>query len=64
LTTLLFPNGGGGFTLPPGPIERVELSYPERSYWLAGAEMSWISVFLLVSIVSGLVGSRLFGVSV
>lgn len=64
LTTLLFPNGGGGFSLPPGRIERVELSYPERSYTFAGAELSWISVFLVVSIVAGLVGSRLFGVSV
>jgi hypothetical protein len=61
---LLFPNGGGGFALPPGPIERIELSYPERHYVWGGMEFSWVSVFLIVSILAGLVGSRLFGISV
>ncbi len=64
LNPILFPNGGGGFSLPPGPIERMELSYPERSYAFGGLEFSWISIFLVVSILAGLVGSRLFGISV
>ncbi len=64
LTSLFFPNGGGGFSLPPGPVERVQLSYPERTYALGGMEFSWVSVFLVVSIAAGLVGSRLFGISV
>ena len=64
LNPLLFPNGGGGFSLPPGPIERVELSYPERYYLFGGVEFSWVSIFLIVSILAGVVGSRLFGISV
>jgi hypothetical protein len=64
LEPLLFPNGGGGFSLPSGPIERVELSYPERFYLFGGIELSWVSIFLVVSILAGFVGSRLFGISV
>ncbi len=64
LTPLLFPNAGGGFSLPPGPIERIELSYPDRYYTFGGLEFSWVSVFLVVSILAGLVGSRFFGISV
>jgi hypothetical protein len=64
LTPLFFPNGGGGFSLPTGSIERIELSYPERSYVLGGVDFSWLSLFLIVSIGAGLVGSRLFGISV
>lgn len=64
LQTLLFPNAGGGFTLPASQLTKVELTYPEQLYTIAGVQLSWISVFLLVSIIFGLLASRVLGISV
>ena len=64
LSQLLFPNGGAAQTIPPGPFESIELTYPQRSYSLCGLEMSWLTAFLVISIIAGYVGSKLFGVSV
>jgi hypothetical protein len=64
LQALLFPNAGGGFTLPAGQLRKVELKYPEKLYSIAGVQLSWISVFLIVSLIFGLVAGRILGISV
>ena len=61
---ILFPNGGGGQALRAAPFEMIELSYPQREYTFAGVSMSWITAFLVVSILAGYAGSRVFGISV
>lgn len=61
---ILFPNGGGGQALTAAPFEMIELSYPQREYAFAGVSMSWITAFLVVSILAGYAGSRVFGISV
>jgi hypothetical protein len=61
---ILFPNGGGGQALSAAPFEMIELSYPQREYAFAGISMSWITAFLVVSILAGYAGSRVFGISV
>lgn len=61
---ILFPNGTGAQALKASPFELIELSYPQREYSLAGLSMSWITAFLVVSILGGYVGSRVFGISV
>ena len=60
--TLLFP---GGVRLPSSlGLEAVETQYPEARYNLLGLELHWVVVFLIVSILAGLVGSKFFDVEI
>lgn len=61
---ILFPNGSSEQSLLAAPFESVELTYPQREYAFAGVSMSWITAFLVISIVAGYAGSRVFGISV
>jgi hypothetical protein len=40
---------------PPSAIQSVRVSYPEASYRLLGARMGWLSLFLLGTLVGGLI---------
>lgn len=62
LKTLFFPEG---VVIPSYmPIEEVFIQYPEKEYWLLGMKMHWVIVFLIFSVVAGLVGSKVFGVEI
>lgn len=45
-------------------FEELSLRYPEQDYPLLGVNMHWIFVFLIISIVAGLIGSKLFKVEI
>lgn len=45
-------------------IRELYLLYPERDYSLLGVRMHWIFIFLIVSIVAGLLGSKFFKVEI
>jgi hypothetical protein len=64
LTSLLFPNGGPDQVLASKRVERISLDYPEVSYNFLGIQLSWITIFLIVSMVVGYIGSRFLGVAV
>lgn len=61
---ILFPNGSAAQSLTAAPFQSVELTYPQREYVFLGLEMSWITAFLIISILTGYAGSRVFGISV
>ena len=59
---LLYP---GEKPIPPAsPISEISLSYPEARYGLLGLHWHWMVLFLVFSILSGLAGSKVFGVAV
>jgi hypothetical protein len=41
-------------------ISRIEIRYPSRAISWAGMELAWLWWFLIVSILSGMIGARLF----
>ena len=45
-------------------IESISLSYPEASTALFGLKMHWIAIFAIVSILSGILASRVFRVEI
>jgi hypothetical protein len=61
---MLFPNGSAAQRLDTAPLQSVELTYPQREYVFFGLGMSWITAFLIISILAGYAGSRVFGISV
>ena len=60
--TVLYPRWSGFRKI--GWIDEFSVAYPAVDYALLGLPMHWIIVFLLVSIVSGLIGSKIFGVEI
>ncbi|MBN8550100.1 MAG: hypothetical protein J0M12_12350 [Deltaproteobacteria bacterium] len=48
--------------MPKSSVERLEVSYPERSFGVAGFHMHWVVLFLIVSLVGGIVGGRVMKV--
>ena len=56
---------------PDGPIggaaaalAAIEIQYPARDLVVAGINVSWIVLFFIVSLIAGLIGSKIFGVAV
>lgn len=45
-------------------VSSVTISYPERQASLFGLEMHWIAIFAIVSILSGIVASRVFRIEI
>lgn len=45
-------------------VKELSLRYSEKQYPLLGAKLHWIFVFLIISIVAGLVGSKVFKVEI
>lgn len=64
LSQMLFPNGGSTQRISTAPFQSIELTYPQRVYSFFGVEMSWITGFLIISIIAGYLGSRVLGISV
>lgn len=60
---LLFPASRYFSKLPPG-IEAVRFSYPEQSYKVLGIDSHWVIIFLIVSLISGLIGSKFLKVEI
>ena len=48
----------------PASLSSLKVAYQEHKYNFLGLHLHWLIVFLLVSIVAGLVGSKLFGVEI
>lgn len=62
LQALLYPRGE---LLPSeSPFKEIAISYPEQSYRLLGWQWHWLVLFLVVSVLAGLVGSKLLGVEI
>ncbi len=60
---LLYP----GSALPSNlakDIESISVEYPQAALSLAGLNTNWLALFALISITSGLVASRVFGIEV
>jgi hypothetical protein len=64
LSQMLFPNDGPSQRITSAPFQSIELTYPQRVYSFLGIEMSWLTAFLVISIVAGYFGSRVLGISV
>lgn len=47
-----------------GLVDAVSVQYPERDFVIGGLKMSWLVIFFIVSLMSGLVGSKVFGIAV
>lgn len=62
LLSLIYP-ASSGFS-KSGTLAELKLSYPEMRYRIFGINMHWLVVFAIVSILSGLAGSKIFGVEV
>ena len=50
--------------LPPGSIESIAVSYPERNIDIAGYEMNWIWLFFVLSMVAGFAFKELLGIQI
>ena len=50
--------------LPPGTIESIAVSYPDRNIDIAGYEMNWIWLFFIVSMVAGFAFKELLGIQI
>lgn len=59
---LLYP--GERLIAAESPVYEIWINYPEMRYEFLGFKWHWLVVFLLVSIASGLVASKVFGVEV
>lgn len=64
LTSMLFPNGGLATRLANDQVDGISLDYPAVSYSLFGLQMSWMTLFLIVSMAVGYACSRVLGVAV
>jgi hypothetical protein len=60
LTWLLYPH----FLQLPNLIESFSVDYPVKNYLFFGFMLSWIVVFFLVSLISGLVTCKIFKIEV
>lgn len=60
---LLYPTREDGFRQDKY-VEAISISYPDRNYKVFGFKMHWIVIFLITSILSGLLGARIFGVEI
>lgn len=59
---ILYP---GAEALPwSGKLREIAVVYPEASYSLPGFNTSWIVIFLVVSILGGIIWSRLWGIEI
>jgi len=47
-----------------GMVKEISISYPERSYNIFGIKMHWLVVFIIISLLSGIVGSKIFKVEI
>ncbi len=47
-----------------GELKEIEVSYPEAGYSLLGFNTSWIVIFIVVSILGGIIWSRLWGIEI
>lgn len=54
----------GEAALPPGAIESISVSYPERNIDIAGYEMNWIWLFFILSMVAGFAFKELLGIQI
>lgn len=54
----------GEAALPPGAIESIAVSYPERNIDIAGYEMNWIWLFFILSMVAGFAFKELLGIQI
>ena len=50
--------------LAPSGVVNLALNYPESSYFFLGVSWHWVLIFFLVSVVSGLLASRVFKIEV
>jgi hypothetical protein len=64
MTALFFPNGAAVQSIPEGVFDTISFVYPEQVYSVFGVELSWISAFLVVSLLAGYVGSKWFRIAV
>ena len=62
-STLLYPSGSN-WSRNDAIVSEVTLSYPAPSYSLFGLSMSWIVVFLVISLLAGLVASKILKIEV
>ena len=62
LEALLYP--GAKTLAEDSAIDTITVQYPGVSYHFLGIEWHWLVLFLVVSIVAGLVASKVFGVAV
>lgn len=60
---LLYP-GGSVPTNLRSQVSAITIAYPEQQISVAGITINWLLLFLLVSIISGLVASKLVGIEV
>lgn len=44
--------------LPKSSVDRFEVTYPERSFSVAGYHMHWVVLFLIISLLGGIAGGR------
>ncbi len=59
---LLYPEGP--IENADSPLKAIEVSYPSSSISIGGIHGNWLVIFFVVSLVSGLIGSKIFGVEV
>jgi hypothetical protein len=64
LLQLVYPDGSREARPSSGPIRFISLDFPQHAYSLFGLELSWMSAFLIVSLLAGYAGSKVFGISV
>jgi hypothetical protein len=62
LSALLYP--GEAVLDPASPVAELIIEYPAMRYSFLGVGFHWLVVFLIVSIVAGLVASRVFRVEI
>ncbi len=59
---VIVPNGP--IQGPADLVQAITVQYPEPTYVVAGVTTSWLVIFFVVSLASGLVGCKVFGVAV
>lgn len=63
LWNILYP-GENPLITAPSVITELSLSYPEQSYKFLGMNTHWLVAFLLLSIISGIIASKIFGIEI
>ena len=58
---LLYP---GSKLQLPGALSEISIAYPARQFLLMGVELSWMSLFILISMISGFAFAKKFKVQI
>lgn len=61
LWTILYPQDNAAFA---NEFSEIKLSYPKGEHFLFSLKLHWVIIFFIVSLVSGLVASKLFKIEI